>query len=276
MPALGPRHEDALLRTGDVVFLIARSKALPGSGVRPVSQYGLITSPLSFLSMNMRAAALRFSPISNYGDAMQPFILRAARDGVGTETRTVEYLPSGFAIGSEHLLFLEAVSDSGTNPLMLVPRPTALGIPFRAWGTASEAALIAACQSSFPSRAMALKIDATRLISGEEVGLLSRFGQLTLMIRGDTTGMLSLLAGVLDSEYTFVFRKYAPSYVFTDEGCRLLDATTTALTPIWCGSAPPFESPCQLSTGEYLFWHIADCEAAHKDRPNDKRQGEPD
>jgi hypothetical protein len=271
--ARNPQCATAILRTGDVVFIIAQPKPEQGQAFRPGSQYGLVSSSQSLASSpRSRTADLVFSPASDYGKNLQPFILRAAPDGVGAETHAVQYLPSGIPIGSHLSLFLEAVGSSGEYPLMLVPRPTELGDFFRAWGPVSQPALVASRASAKPSRAMALKIDARWLVSGEPVALLSRFGQLALESRGRPDGRLTLLAGVADSAHSFVFRKYAPSYVLADEGCRLLDATTTALTPIRCGRAPPFDSPCRLSTGEYLFWQLRDCEAAQKDSPHEQRQ----
>lgn len=57
-----------------------------------------------------------------------PLILRATSDGVGSETHTAEYLPSGIAINSHHIIFLEAIAASGDYP-HAPASPAGVGFP---------------------------------------------------------------------------------------------------------------------------------------------------
>lgn len=259
-------HSDGgVLRTGDIVFMFAQLNESHGTGFRPLERFAMITAPVSTFDANLRTAAVVFSPGTRHGDRLMPLILRATADGVGSETHTAEYLPSGIPINSHHIIFLEAVAASGDYPLTLLPRPQALGFPQRQWYSLSEAAFISAPEVSTPKRATGLKFDQSWLTSGQPVALQSRFGQLALGARALGQSLTNLLTGTLDSDYNFVFRRYAPAFVSTPDGCRELDSTTVALTPLWCAEN---SQHCKLATGDLLFWHAAGCQAYQEAYPD--------
>jgi hypothetical protein len=257
--------KDAILRTGDIVFMFAQPRESHGTGFRRLERFAMVAAPVSTFGANLRTAAVAFAPRTRHGDRLMPLILRAIADGVGSETHTAEYLPSGIPINSHHIIFLEAIAGSGEYPLTLLPRPLALGFPQRQWYTLSEAAFISAPEVSTPKRATGLKFDRPWLISGQPVTLQSRFGQLALGARPPGQSLTNLLTGTLDSDYNFVFRRYAPAFVSTPDGCRELDSTTVALTPLWCAEN---SQHCKLATGDVLFWHAESCQAYQEAHPD--------
>ena len=269
----------AALVTGDIVFAYAQHKEARDGSFAPLDQYGLTAASPFVASGGVVVQALAWRPDSaGVRMEMQPVVLRAAVDGVGSETEAVHLLPDGVPITESCLLFLEAAQTvmGVSAPLFLVPRPSAIQAIQALWPgpvRASSRCFFLSASGAL-SRSSAITFRATNgaqtLQSGAPVSLLSRFGRFRLCHEDDSLrpGMsesFRLEVGFVDSDFSFAFRRYAPLYTTGPDGCEFTRSVDAARQPIFCAING---KTCLDATGRRVFWDVQACEA-HSDTDPD-------
>ena len=271
-------QRQAALVTGDIVFAYAQHKEAQDGSFAPLDQYGLTASSSFVASGGVVVQASTWRPRSpGVGREMQPVVLRAAVDGVGSETEPIQLLPDGVPITESCLLFLEAAqSVTGVSaPLFLTPRPSAILAlwtdPVRA---TSRSFFLSA--SGALSRSSAVTFRATdgaqTLQSGSPVSLLSRFGRFRLCredgaLRPGVSESFRLEVGFVDSDFSFVFRRYAPLYTAGPDGCEFTRSVDAAQQPVFCALNG---KDCLDSTGRRVFWDVQACESYSDTDPDNE------
>jgi len=271
-------HGQAALATGDIVFAYAQHTEAQDGTCAPLDQYGLTASSPFVAAGGVVVQALTWRPRSpGVHRAMQPVVLRAAVDGVGSETEPIQLLPDGVPITESCLLFLEAAQSAVGNsaPLFLAPRPSAIQALWTDPVRATSRCLFLSPLGTL-SRTSAVTFRAMdgsqTLQSGSPISLMSRFGRFRLCredgaLRSDTSASFRLEVGFVDSDFSFVFRRYAPLYTAGPDGCEFTRSVDAAQQPVFC---TPNGADCLDSTGRRVFWDVHACKTYCDTKPDNE------
>ena len=259
------RVRNGVLVTGDIVYMYCKKSTKE-------ELYALLASPSMRTSSRSLIQDALWSADTQGGQlqTFQPLIVRAATSNpFGSH---VDMLPNGIPVSDQHLLFLQAIKDDGTD-LVLSPRPSSVqegGLLGTAWRHAPV--IFTSCFNVY-KRASSFTPLLNRghrfLVTGSTFGLSTSFGALQLLLASDvsTDSTVSRLSsGFFDSDVSFVLRRFATFYCDAGaDGCVRIAAREAVSTPIYCDLNG---TVCRTMDGKRVHWDI--CECQEDNDPNDK------